>query len=175
MNRSVIVMLAGWLVVWGGASAGAETGRARINGTGTDALITGTAMFAESPSGLQVDIQITGLPEGKHGLHIHQYGDCGDKGNAAGSHFNPDAVTHGYLPKDGATRAHPGDMGNIEVLDERRPTRFQVVLPGVTLSGNEYSVGGRAIIIHENPDDFTQPVGNAGGRIACGTILITGQ
>ena len=30
---------------------------------------------------------------------------------------------------------------------------------------------GRSVIIHEKPDDFTsQPAGNAGDKIACGTI-----
>jgi Cu-Zn family superoxide dismutase len=32
-------------------------------------------------------------------------------------------------------------------------------------------VVGRAVIIHQNPDDFrSQPAGNAGKRLACGII-----
>ena len=31
-------------------------------------------------------------------------------------------------------------------------------------------MSGRAVIIHEKADDFSQPAGNAGGRIACGLI-----
>ncbi len=31
---------------------------------------------------------------------------------------------------------------------------------------------GSAVIIHEHPDDhLTQPIGSAGGRIACGVIV----
>ena len=31
---------------------------------------------------------------------------------------------------------------------------------------------GSAVIIHEQPDDhLTQPIGGAGGRIACGVIV----
>jgi len=30
------------------------------------------------------------------------------------------------------------------------------------------------VILHEKVDDFSQPVGNAGGRIACGSIVLTG-
>ncbi|MBI3291414.1 MAG: superoxide dismutase family protein, partial [Elusimicrobia bacterium] len=44
-----------------------------------------------------------------------------------------------------------------------------------SLSGSKYAVGGRAVIVHEKADDFGQPVGNAGGRIGCGLIVITGR
>ncbi|NET38022.1 MAG: superoxide dismutase family protein [Cyanothece sp. SIO1E1] len=30
-----------------------------------------------------------------------------------------------------------------------------------------------AIIVHADPDDFSQPVGNAGARIGCGAIEAT--
>ena len=45
-----------------------------------------------------------------------------------------------------------------------------VVAGGITIGGTE-GILGKAIIIHENADDFkTQPTGNAGGRVACGVI-----
>ena len=34
----------------------------------------------------------------------------------------------------------------------------------------ENSILGRAVIVHEKVDDWSQPVGNAGGRVACGVI-----
>ncbi|XWX15616.1 superoxide dismutase family protein [Nannocystis pusilla] len=42
-----------------------------------------------------------------------------------------------------------------------------------SIAGGDYSVLGRAIIVHEKPDDFGQPTGNAGARLACGIILST--
>ncbi|MCL4408902.1 MAG: superoxide dismutase family protein, partial [Gammaproteobacteria bacterium] len=34
------------------------------------------------------------------------------------------------------------------------------------------SIVGKAVIVHAQPDDLTsQPVGNAGARIACGVIV----
>ncbi len=40
----------------------------------------------------------------------------------------------------------------------------------LTLSGDD-SVIGLAVIVHEKEDDLkSQPVGNAGGRLACGVI-----
>ncbi|MBI3331267.1 MAG: superoxide dismutase family protein [Candidatus Omnitrophica bacterium] len=153
----------------GAASAWAESGTAIIGSTG-EPKVLGSAAFTELDDGLEVDVQLIDVPPGRHGLHLHQYGDCGDVGNAAGGHFNPDEVPHGFLPKDGLSNAHPGDMGNIEVGRDRTGT-LRVVLPGVSLGG-EYSVGGRSIVLHEQADDFGQPTGNAGGRIGCGVILI---
>lgn len=176
MNGNRIVIAAVALVLAGAAAARAETGHAYIASTQVEAKVPlGTATLIDTPSGLQVTVEIAGVSivsPGLHGLHIHQYGDCSDGGNAAGSHFNPDGVSHGLLPRDGLAKAHPGDLGNIEV-DPDGSGHLSVILPGVMLSGGTYAVAGRAVVLHEKPDDFGQPTGNAGGRIGCGTILIT--
>jgi Cu-Zn family superoxide dismutase len=45
------------------------------------------------------------------------------------------------------------------------------MLHDLTIPAGKTSIVGRAVIVHANPDDYTsQPVGNAGGRIACGLI-----
>ena len=151
--------------------AAAETGRAELRGTEEGSAIAGTAVLTETPDGLQVSIQVTGAPAGKHAVHIHQYGKCDEAGNAAGGHFNPDKVAHGFLPSDGLANAHPGDMGNLEVGPDGRGA-LSLLLPGVSLSGGKYAVAGRAVVLHDNADDFGQPTGNAGGRIGCGVILV---
>ena len=160
------------------ARASAETGNALITGTAEGSSVTGTATLIETadikantPS-LIVKILVADVSPGKHAIHIHQYGDCGDNGNAAGSHFNPDGVQHGFLPTDGFAKAHPGDLGNIEVGPDGSGS-LDVLLPGVTLISGKYSVAGRAIVLHDKVDDFGQPTGNAGSRIGCGPILIT--
>jgi len=155
----------------GCATSFAETGKALIQGTAEGSSVSGTAMLADGPDGLEVAVRVTDVPPGKHGLHIHQYGDCADAGQAAGGHFNPDGAPHGFLPSDDLTRAHPGDLGNIDIGQDGSGV-LVAVLPGVSLSGGPYSVAGRAIILHERPDDFSQPTGNAGGRIGCGAIVI---
>ena len=45
----------------------------------------------------------------------------------------------------------------------------EVTLPAASLTGKN-AILGRGVILHEKPDDFSQPTGNAGGRIACGVI-----
>ena len=167
------VVATGVLVLCGASMAQAESAKAAFKPTAeSSAGLSGTATLTDTAGGLQVTVELTHVTPGQHGVHVHQYGQCSDGGNGAGGHFNPDNVTHGLLPKDGLAKAHPGDLGNIEVGPDGSGT-LSVVLPGVSLSGSKYAVAGRAIIVHEKPDDFGQPTGNAGGRIACGPILVT--
>jgi len=161
------------VLVWLAAGpASAETGKAVIRGTSAGSSLAGEAVLTDTPGGVQVDVHITGAPPGQHGLHIHQFGECGDAGAAAGGHYNPENVAHGFLPDDGLAKAHPGDLGNIEIGQDGAGV-LTLVLPGVSLDGGSpRSVGGRAVILHEKQDDFSQPTGNAGGRIGCGPILL---
>jgi Cu-Zn family superoxide dismutase len=119
--------------------------------------------------GVDVQIELTGVPPGVHGFHIHEKGDCGDNGNAAGGHFNPAATAHGApdVPPH-----HAGDFGNVTANDAGKvSTRFTT--RAVTVEAGANSAVGHAIILHANPDDLTtQPTGNAGGRIACGVVTL---
>lgn len=161
-------------VMVGCVSVAADTGKAVIKSTSDDSKVLGNATLTETPQGLKVVVKVAGVPPGKHGFHIHEGGACGDQGKAAGGHFNPAGVPHGFLPKDGPAKAHAGDMGNLEVGPDGAGAAT-VVLPGVSLkgTGNTPSANGRAIIVHEKADDFGQPTGNAGGRIGCGVIETT--
>ena len=166
--------LVGILLVVGGAPGFAETGRAAIKGTAEGSAITGVAMLVEIPSGLKVIVQVANVPPGKHGLHIHRYGSCAEQGNGAGGHYNPAGVKHGFLPTDGFAGAHAGDFGNLEV-NENGLGALELTIPDLTISQGPHPVAGRAIVLHEKPDDFGQPTGNAGGRIGCGPIVITSE
>jgi len=167
------ILIALTMILMVSASAAyAETARAAISGTTGTSTVNGIAKFKDTEKGLEVDVAVSGVTPGAHGIHIHEKGDCSDGANAAGGHYNPDQVKHGHFPKDGPSGAHPGDLGNIEV-DAQGEGSLTAVLPGVTLSGGKLNVGELAIVLHEKLDDFGQPTGNAGGRIGCGIILIT--
>ena len=173
MTRGRMILVGFIVGLSSSARVSAETGKAHLASTqGEQKVPLGTATLTDTPAGLQVAVQVSGVTTGKHAIHIHQYGDCTDNGNAAGGHYNPDSVMHGFLPKDGLSKAHPGDLGNLDVGPDGSGS-LSLVLPGVTLSGGKYSVGGRAIILHEKVDDFGQPTGNAGSRIGCGAIILT--
>jgi len=111
---------------------------------------------------------IDGLVAGSHGFHVHQYGYTDDCTNS-GSHYNPAGVNHGG--PDAAVR-HRGDLGNIVALANGTAS-FSIVDSQVVLFG-EYSVVGRAFVVHADADDLglggtadSLTTGNAGARLGC--------
>lgn len=172
MKSKILVLLGTILLGW--AAAQAETGVAIISATTDTANVSGIVYFEDTSAGLKVKASVEEASTGSHGFHIHEFGSCDDNGNKAGSHYNPKGRKHGHAVKDGAMSAHPGDMGNIEIGEHGTGT-LEVVLPGVSLSTGRLNVAGRAVVIHDKADDFGQPVGNAGARIGCGIITITGK
>ncbi len=151
--------------------AGAETGVAAVKGTAEGSSIFGTVRFSDSKEGLKVTAVLAGLPPGTHGFHIHEFGSCADAGKAAGAHYNPKGAPHGSAVQHGIKKAHAGDLGNV-IAGADGKAALEVVVKKLSLASGKASVGGRAVIVHEKADDFGQPAGNAGGRIACGMIAL---
>lgn len=135
-----------------------------VNGSERYPDLNGAVKFYHTTyGGVLVEAEIFGLPNinlpgssNFYAMHIHDSGDCGDHFSHTGLHYNPGNMPH---------PDHAGDMppllGNqgyaFSVFYDKRYTIREIV--------------GRSVIIHEKPDDFTsQPAGNAGDKIACGTI-----
>lgn len=148
-----------------------QRGAAVIRSTDNEQTILGNVELTETSDGLVIQANFVGVPSGEHGFHIHAEGSCADSGQAAGGHYNPDSVRHGYLPEDGVGEAHAGDMGNVAIAEDGTGA-YMATMPQLTLAEGPYSVAERAIILHADPDDFSQPTGNAGGRIGCGIIEV---
>ncbi|WP_330617802.1 superoxide dismutase family protein [Mobilitalea sibirica] len=143
-----------------------------VNGGPLAPEINGIVMFEHFEGGTIVTANIYGLPEfkpakngqapiGPFGFHIHENGDC-TVGNtespfeAAGDHWNPDNQPHGN---------HAGDL---PVLFSNNGYSY---MSFYTNRFQPEEVIGKAVIIHQNPDDYrTQPAGDAGSRLACGVI-----
>ena len=134
--------------------------------------ITGLVTFTDIPGGAVVCADVRGLPEympasgdkspvGPFGFHIHEGSLCGigdpDRPfEGCGGHWNPTNQPHGN---------HAGDFPVLVASSGRARMCF------VTERFSVDEILGRTVIIHENPDDYrSQPAGNSGRRIACGSI-----
>ncbi|MSR45832.1 MAG: superoxide dismutase family protein [Planctomycetes bacterium] len=129
----------------------------------------GVVKFERIEDGCKITWDLSGLAPGKHGFHIHEFGDCNcDDGKCAGGHFNPEGKKHGG---PASPERHVGDLGNIEAAADGT-SKGEMTDKLVRLNGDR-SVVGRAVILHEKADDeTTDPTGNAGARVGIGVIGI---
>ncbi len=126
---------------------------------------------------VHVNVQLTGLPPGPHGIHFHALGLCEGEGAtafaSAGAHFNPLGRQHGL---DNSAGPHAGDAPNFTVNADG-DGRAAFTTDRVSLTDGSTSLfdaDGSAIVIHSAADDQTsQPSGNSGARIACGVVKRT--
>lgn len=135
--------------------------------------IVGTLTLTQEPAVVSVAVDVSGLPPGFHGFHIHAAGTCEAPFTSAGGHINPAGQNHAH---------HAGDLPDLLVNADGRAhmmvktTRFRL---------EEFlDADGSAVIIHADPDNHaniparyrpdpdaaTLATGDAGGRIACGVI-----
>jgi Cu-Zn family superoxide dismutase len=133
----------------------------------------GTATITSAQKGgVLIHMKLKGLPVGEHAAHIHQVAKCeGPAFTTAGGHFNPEMKKHGL---DSEMGPHAGDMANFTVAGKKGKADVTLVNTRVTMDNGDHSIfsnGGTALVVHAAKDDMhTDPAGNAGARIACGTI-----
>lgn len=126
---------------------------------------------------MRVKGYIKNLPRGKHGIHIHEFGDVTNGCTSAGEHFNPFDKNHGG-PLD--SDRHLGDLGNIYSKGQR-VTLVDFKDDIISLYG-PYNILGRSIVIHTMEDDLgkvnnqqSKLTGNSGGRLCCGVIGVKSE
>ena len=159
------------LVGMGTYVAGQTANAVRVDIRDAQGQSVGTATLSPSGAGIQIALDVKNLPAGVHAVHVHQTAKCeGPAFTSAGGHFNPEMKKHGLESPDGP---HAGDMPNFTVGADGT-AKTTVMNPRVSLGDGPSSVftaGGTALVIHAAADDMkTDPAGNAGGRMACGTI-----
>lgn len=134
----------------------------------------GTVTFTDVDGATLVAAELSGLPAGFHGFHIHANPNCDGNADppfgAAGGHFDPGEADHGE---------HAGDMPVLLVnADGSAQAAF------VTDRFTAEELANRSVIVHAAPDNYanipdryepgpdeaTLGTGDAGGRLACGVI-----
>ena len=151
----------------------------------------GTVTFEEEDEGMEMSVEVTGLPPGFHGFHVHAIGVCEpDSANpsdpsmtgdflSAGGHLGAGESDHGE---------HPGDLPSLYVAASGTGSMTAVV--GALSLADLTDDDGSAVMIHASrdnyaniperyaaagPDEMTLNTGDAGGRIACGPVEGPGQ
>lgn len=136
--------------------------------------IKGYVVFTETKNNkVKVSINLTGVPKGYHGFHIHETGNLLEGCKSCKSHFNPYNKNHGGRnSKD----RHVGDLGNIKA-DDKGNVKLCFTDDLIKLRGKKCNIIGRSVIIHSNKDDLGKggdkeslKTGNAGKRIGCAVI-----
>jgi Cu-Zn family superoxide dismutase len=128
----------------------------------------GTITVTDMDGGVHLMGDLTGVPNGEHGFHLHETGVCDAtaKFESAGGHFNPDAHQHG---KENPAGPHDGDLDNVTADDDGN-TVVDLHNANATIADLN-DEDGAAIVLHADADDYTtDPSGNSGDRIACGVL-----
>ena len=124
----------------------------------------GQVSFEDSKYGLLIKPQLSGLPVGLHGFHIHQHPDYGDNGMSAGGHFDPGTTNRHQGPYG------DGHLGDLPLLatNSNGEANIPILAPRLTTQ----DIKGHAIMIHAGGDNYsdTPPLGGGGTRIGCGKI-----
>jgi len=116
----------------------------------------GTIELSDTKEGLRITPQLSELPPGDHGFHVHVNPDCGPAngpngqpaaGMAAGAHYDP-ANTGKHLGPQG--EGHKGDMPVLSVDASGKATKA-VSAPHLTVA----DVKGRSVMIHAGGDNYS--------------------
>ncbi len=154
-----------------------------------DPAISGRATLTEQKTDegikeVTINLQVEGLSDGKHAVHIHETGACEPCSAARGHHdpgpfgqTRPDSATGDTPASDINHPYHMGDLINIEVKNGKGSMTHTT--NRITLSAGRLSImdaDGSSFIIHTNEDTYCDQEsdlakGCAGGpRDACGVI-----
>jgi Cu-Zn family superoxide dismutase len=130
--------------------------------------VVGFLALTQMKYGVKLVGWLMGLKPGRHGMHVHSFGDVKTDGcTSTGSHYNPHNATHGG-PYSAPYMRHVGDLGNV-VANEQGIAVVNIFDRVISLIG-PLSIDGRAIVVHAQEDNLT-PNANPGSRVGCGTIV----
>jgi superoxide dismutase, Cu-Zn family len=133
----------------------------------------GTITLSDSQYGLLLTPQLSDLPQGIHGFHVHENGSCEPlekdgkmvAGLAAGGHFDPQNTGKHLGPY---SEGHLGDLPPL-IVAENGEASLQVLAPRLKVA----DIMGKSLMVHVGGDNYSdepKPLGGGGPRLACGVI-----
>jgi Cu-Zn family superoxide dismutase len=175
MNKSVMSKAAVTLLLSASAAVAfsAEIQMNEIDATGKITAV-GTVTVTETPYGALFTPNLTGLPVGIHGFHLHEKPSCANTSvdgvvtvaGGAGSHWDPDHTGKHEGPYG---QGHLGDLPALYVAADGTATT-PVLAPRIK---DLNQLHGLALMIHaggDNHSDHPAKLGGGGARIACGVV-----
>ncbi|KAJ1648156.1 copper chaperone [Coemansia erecta] len=129
-----------------------------------DSATRGLARFVQVDENICfVDVTVSGIPDGLHGIAIHESGDLSKVPESCGAHWNPDNVEHG----DERT-GHRGDLGNLEIRDGWGEMTFE------TERFKVWEIIGRSMVVCANADDLGKGSGSKKADGGSGPGILAG-
>ena len=117
-----------------------------------------------TPAGVLVEGELTGVPAGTHGLHVHTVGKCdGPSFMSAGGHFNPAGTPHGSHAGDFPPLFATADGSAFEVFTTDRfklQDLFDLVIDdqkekqGLYMPGSRLKIESAAALMNKAGDCF---------------------
>ncbi|CAK01548.1 superoxide dismutase family protein [Bartonella tribocorum] len=131
----------------------------------------GSIKIEENAYGLIFIPNLSTLPEGMHGFHVHVNPSCDTKdgiiGGSAGGHYDPEHTEKHLGPYN--VNGHLGDLPALYV-DKKGNATMSVLAPRLKKISE---ITGHSLMIHlgaDNQSDEPLPLGGGGARLACGII-----
>ena len=126
-------------------------------------VVNGKVEFFQCDSRSPVMVKInlsTYVPNTRHGMHIHEYGDRSRGPMSAGDHFNPYNSKHGPMY---STQRHAGDLINNIETDSSGVVSYRYEDATISLFyDSPVCIIGRSVVIHAEEDDL----GLAGTKVS---------
>jgi Cu-Zn family superoxide dismutase len=174
MRTLIVAILTGGALIGTARAQELEATMHKITAEGVGDAV-GKVVITQTDGGAKFAADLRGLPNGEHGFHIHEKGDCGPgpntegqmaAGMAAGGHWDPQGTKAHHGPKG---QGHMGDLPALSVQADGS-ANGTAVAPRIK---DIAELEGKALMIHAGGDNYSdqpKPLGGGGARIACGVI-----
>ena len=172
--RPSLIALAAALIVTPALAETIKVPMSLATPTGPGATI-GEVTLSDSAAGVNLAVDLHGLPPGPHGFHVHANPSCASS-TAADGKITPAGGAGPHLDP-GATGMHMGPMGAGHLGDLPLVTvgadgaaRALLTAPRIK---SVAQLRGHALMLHAAGDNYSDqpaPLGGAGARMACGVI-----